>query len=319
MTELVDLNSLALDDLYRALSLGGLSRRLFELMRDEDLGAGTRTLGDVTSQSCLAAGAEHSGGRLTARLIAREGCRVAGLATIDEMARVFGFEIGVRTLVADGREACPGDVLAELEGRADELLVLERSLLNLVSRLCAVATRTGEYVGAIEREAPGSRAKLYDTRKTTPGARILEKYAVRCGGGMCHRVGLWDAMLIKDNHLAGIGVQSLAGFVRDAAAHARRARPVRFVEVEVDSLTQLEALLTLDRGIIDIILLDNMDEATLRAGVAMRDHAKSTVLLEASGGVSLDTIGAIARSGVERISVGALTHGAGSIDLGLDA
>lgn len=330
--DLVDLNTLELPDLYAALTSGGHARRLFELMRDEDLGLGgpSAPARDATSEACFGAGgsrgavtgagsgASGGGGGGRARLVAREDCRVAGLATIAEMAGVFGFAIDVHAVLADGREACAGDTLVEFEGDADGLLVLERSMLNLVSRLCGVATGTAHYVSVIEREAPGARARLYDTRKTTPGMRVLEKYAVRCGGGMCHRVGLWDAVLIKDNHLAGIDAASIGPFVRAASERARRAGPVRFVEVEVDTLEQLEALLELEPGVVDIVLLDNMGVDRLREAVEMRERAGAAILLEASGGVNLDTVGAIARTGVERVSVGALTHGARSVDLGLD-
>jgi nicotinate-nucleotide pyrophosphorylase (carboxylating) len=310
---LPDLNALTLDELYRSLASGGLTRRLFELMRDEDVGAGA-TRGDVTTLACFA-GKDQ---RVVARLVARDPCRVAGLATIAEMTGVFGVAVDVRLRGADGRAAAEGELLAELEGPWDGLLTLERSLLNLCARLSGVATTTARYVAEMQRVAPGSPARLFDTRKTTPGLRILEKYAVRCGGGMCHRIGLHDALLIKDNHLAHVGPGQLAAFVRDAAARARADRPIRFVEVEVDRLEQLDELLALEEGVVDIVLLDNMDEPTLREAVEARDRAGARVELEASGGVTLESVGAFARTGVERISVGALTHGARGVDLALD-
>lgn len=311
--ELPDLNALSLDGLYRALTSGGLARRLFELMRDEDVGEG-RARGDVTSLACFT-GREQ---RVIARLVAREACRVAGLATIAELAEVFGVEVESTLRSADGRAANEGELLAELEGPWSGLLTLERSLLNLCSRLSGVATLTARYVAEIERVAPGSPARLFDTRKTTPGLRVLEKYAVRCGGGMCHRIGLHDALLIKDNHLAHVGPGQLGAFVREAAARARADRAIRFVEVEVDRLEQLDELLALGEGVVDVVLLDNMGEEMLREAVASRDRAGARIELEASGGVNLDTVGGIARTGVERISVGALTHGARAVDLALD-
>jgi nicotinate-nucleotide pyrophosphorylase (carboxylating) len=162
------------------------------------------------------------------------------------------------------------------------------------------------------------RARLYDTRKTTPGLRVLEKYAVRCGGGMCHRIGLFDAVLIKDNHIVGVGLDRLAAVVAEASRRARDEREVSFVEVEVESLAQLERVLGLGPGIVDIVLLDNMGLDDLRRAVAMRDASASKPALEASGGVRLDTVRAIAETGVERISAGTLTHGATWLDVAMD-
>jgi len=169
----------------------------------------------------------------------------------------------------------------------------------------------------------GCAAKLLDTRKTTPGLRVLEKYAVRCGGGFCHRLGLHDAVLIKDNHLAGLTPTEVAARVGEAAERAAKLRAggakINFFEVEVDTLEQFDALLTLPAGKIDFVLLDNMPPAMLAQAVAKRDAAGLPILLEASGGVNLESIGEIAKSGVDRISVGGLTHQAVSIDIGLDA
>jgi nicotinate-nucleotide pyrophosphorylase (carboxylating) len=161
---------------------------------------------------------------------------------------------------------------------------------------------------------------LYDTRKTTPGLRVLEKYAVRCGGGFCHRIGLFDAVLIKDNHLAGVSIAELPTFVARAAERAKGIAPrnTSFVECEVDSLEQLSALLTLPTGTLDIVLLDNMSVGQLKKACAMRDRANPKLELEASGGVNLKSIPAIASTGVDRISVGALTHSAVQLDIGLD-
>jgi nicotinate-nucleotide pyrophosphorylase (carboxylating) len=164
----------------------------------------------------------------------------------------------------------------------------------------------------------GTRASVCDTRKTIPGLRTLQKYATRCGGATLHRIGLFDAVLLKDNHLGAFAAGTLGERVRAASLQARAAGPVAFVECEVDELAQLDELLALERGVLDMILLDNMDPATLAEAVRRRDARAPHILLEASGGVRLDTVRAIAESGVDRISVGAITHSAPAIDLGLD-
>lgn len=324
----VDYNALSLPELYAALSGTGLVRRLLELARDEDLGdtaapwkgrarplgvggGETRTGGgDITTRACIEPSRMAVGG-----LNARSAGVVAGLAAVPELLAVFAPSLRFEGLVNDGDVLSAGTALGRLRGPLDEMLELERTLLNVVGRLCGVATLTARYVAAIGNSSP---ARLYDTRKTTPGMRVLEKYAVRCGGGWSHRLGLHDAMLIKDNHLAGVAVGELASVVKRAVARARAAAAPWFVEVEVDTLGQLAALLALEPGILDIVLLDNMDPATLRRAVEMRNKLKSPVQLEASGGVNLHTIAVIAATGVERISVGALTHSAVSLDIGLD-
>lgn len=316
-----DPNELSLADLYAELSRTGLVRRLLELARDEDLGAGSYAI-DVTS-----AAMPDPRRVTTARLNARQACTVSGLAAVPEVLRVFDAAGSVRftSRATDGDRVAKGACLGELTGPVAAVLAIERTLLNLVSRLSGVATLTRTYVDRIAAEAPGSRAGLYDTRKTTPGLRVLEKYSVRCGGGRSHRLGLHDAVLIKDNHIAGVSDSELAAVVAKMAAAARGgagsgpARELLFVEVEVDTLEQLSRLLTLPAGTIDIVLLDNMPAGMLRDAVAMRDRAGAARLeLEASGGVSLETVGAIAATGVDRISCGALTHQAVSVDLGLD-
>jgi nicotinate-nucleotide pyrophosphorylase (carboxylating) len=301
-----DINSLSLPEAYAALAATGLVTRALELARDEDLGG----LGDITSDSCIS---EVTPG--AASMVARRPGVIAGLATIPELIRVFGAGISCTCAVDDGTAVPAGTVLAELSGPLREILALERTALNLVGRLSGIATLTGSFVAA----AAGTRAGIFDTRKTTPGLRVLEKYAVRCGGGRCHRLGLFDAVLIKDNHLAGVPLASLAEFVRDSAARARtRSRDLLFVEVEVDTLEQLEAVLTLPKGTVDVVLLDNMTPETMRCAVALRDGSTSRPELEGSGGVRLNTVGEIARAGVERISVGALTHSAPALDVAMD-
>lgn len=303
---LADINALPLPALYLALRATGLVRRLLELARDEDLG----DQGDVTS---LVSIAPTQRGR--AELVARSGGVIAGLAVVPELISVFAPDTSWAPAYHDGEEADSGCLLGTLSGPLRQILALERTMLNLIARLSGIATLTAQYVRALPS---GSRANVYDTRKTTPGNRLLEKYAVRCGGGRCHRLGLHDAMLIKDNHIAGIEPARLAGVVQEAATRARAMRPLHFVEVEVDTLEQFEALLTLPTGLVDIILLDNMPPDRLREASARRDAAQPTLELEASGGVTLGTLPLIAATGIDRISVGALTHHAVSRDIALD-
>jgi nicotinate-nucleotide pyrophosphorylase (carboxylating) len=220
--------------------------------------------------------------------------------------------------VSERQEVPAGTCLATLRGNVRDLLTCERVLLNLLGRLMGIATTTRQYADRVA----GTRCRVYDTRKTTPGWRRLEKYAVQCGGGHNHRTGLYDAILIKDNHLA-----QFAGPDRSpatAAAAVRRARDflremggaeIPIVEVEVDSLDQLAAVLA-ERP--DIVLLDNMSVVQLRAGAEMRDQLAAGVELEASGGVTLETLAEIAATGVDRVSIGALTHSARSLDVALD-
>lgn len=285
---------------------------MIELARDEDLPGG-KLSADVTSM--VAVGDEQC----TAVMRARKPGMIAGLAAMDEVVRVFGASVRVEVVKHDGEAMAAGDVLAKLTGPARHVLGIERTALNLVSRLSGVATLTKRYVDA----AAGGMAKVYDTRKTTPGLRMLEKYAVRCGGGCCHRLDLGDAILIKDNHIAGVNAAELGPRVRDLGVEARRRfDTLRFVMVEVDGLEQLQSILHAAADVVDIVLLDNMDAQMLQRAAQMRDEAVKggarRVELEASGGVTLETIGGIARTGVDRISIGALTHHAVSVDIGLD-
>jgi nicotinate-nucleotide pyrophosphorylase (carboxylating) len=219
--------------------------------------------------------------------------------------------VRVEVLVPDGSVLQPGQVVAHLSGPLRALLTGERTALNFLLRLSGVATLTSQYVAQVA----GTRAGVYDTRKTFPGWRLLDKYAVRAGGGRNHRMGLYDQVLIKDNHLAGWqtlpGEHSLPGAVR----RCRELYPQLVVEIEVDTLTQLQQVLPARP---DIVLLDNMSPQQLAEGVALRDRLAPAVELEASGGVSLRTVGAIAQTGVERISVGGLTHSARALDLAFD-
>ncbi len=313
-----DLEDLPPPGLYARLAATGLIRRLLELARDEDLGAAGM---DITAAVMLEPDATT-----TACLVAREPGVVAGLVVIPELLDVFGIAdaMSVEKHASDADRVVPGDTLATLRGSSRAIVTIERTMLNLIARLSGVATRTAEFAARIPADSP---AKLCDTRKTTPGLRVLEKYAVRCGGGSMHRLGLHDAVLVKDNHVASIPLDQLAQRLTDAARRARELRieigdadpaPPAFFEVEVDSLDQLERVLSVEDALIDFVLLDNFSTDQLREGVALRDRLGSKVQLEASGGVTLDTIAGVAQTGVDRISVGSLTHHAVSLDLGLD-
>jgi len=261
----------------------------------EDLGRA----GDLTSQACVEPHAQLSAvfAVRKAGVVAGLSCARLAVAALDPAAR-FHAE------AADGDAIGPGAALARVEANARALLGAERVALNLLGRLSGIATLTAHYVAAVA----GTNARITDTRKTTPGLRALEKYAVRCGGGDNHRFGLDDAILIKDNHVAACG--GVGPALQRARAHVGHL--VR-VEVEVDSLVQLEEALAHDP---DVIMLDNFPLDDLRRAVAL---TAGRAVLEASGGVSLETVRAIAETGVDVISVGALTHSAPVLDIGLDA
>jgi len=238
---------------------------------------------------------------------AREPLVVAGIAFAETAFRELSTALEISTAIADGKSAAAGDVLMSLAGPTSAILTAERVALNFVQRLSGVATAAAQYVNAIR----GTKAEILDTRKTTPGWRAFEKYAVTCGGARNHRIGLFDMVLIKDNHLAALrDVKPNA-----AAAAVLRARmkfPQLKVEVEADTLEQVAQ--AADAGA-DFILLDNMTPAQLRDAVAIIAGRAKT---EASGGVNLQTVRAIAETGVDFISVGAITHSARAVDIGLD-
>lgn len=309
-----DLNTLPLPDLFAELTRDGVALRTIKIARTEDLGEPTM---DVTSESLIAEDAVGQGA-----YVMRTSGVIAGLAALPMARDLFAPDCEIALGANDGDAVTAGATLARLAGPMRQILAMERASLNLLGRLCGIATLTCQYVAEAQRGRPDSPPKVCDTRKTTPGLRAFEKYAVRCGGGWLHRSSLADAMLIKDNHLRalgeGAGVGDVFATLVAPIRAARRAHDLRFVEVEVDTLEQLNGALRLDPELVDIILLDNMPPATLQNAVALRDEKAPTVLLEASGGVSLDTIAAIAATGVDRISVGALTHGATSLDIGLD-
>ena len=272
-----------------------LIRPLIEAALAEDLGRA----GDITGQACIDADA-----RLSVVFAARQDGRIAGLdcarLALAAMDATATFEI----VTPDGADVAPGAILARAEGNARAVLIAERTGLNLLGRLSGIATLTRAYVRLVE----GTGATIVDTRKTTPGLRALEKYAVRCGGGTNHRFGLDDAILIKDNHVVACG--GVGEAVRRARAFAGHLVKV---EVEVDGLDQLEDAL---RHGPDVVMLDNFSLDDLKTAVGL---SKGRAVLEASGGVNLATVRAIAETGVEVISVGALTHSAPVLDIGLDA
>jgi len=280
--------------------------RILELARSEDLGSG-----DVTS-AILPVDL-----RATGRFIARQPMVFCGGALLEPIAIKYDGGIRTRPVVAEGTVVQVGEVLAQWDGPARGILSAERVALNFLQRLSGVATTTREYVEAVA----GTGADIYDTRKTTPSWRELEKYAVRVGGGLNHRKGLYDAVLVKDNHLAIMARAEGQDPLTAAARELERIRPYlpagSFIELEVDTLEQFSRALELP---VDIILLDNMTIEQLAEAVRIRDRAghKGRIELEASGGITLENVRAVAETGVERISVGALTHSAGSVDIGLD-
>jgi nicotinate-nucleotide pyrophosphorylase (carboxylating) len=272
-------------------------RRAVRAALDEDIAAG-----DVTSAAMIE---EESVSR--ARMMAREPLVAAGLELAEIAFRELSSMVEVSRRVKDGALAQANDVLMELVGSTRALLTAERVALNFVQRLSGIATLTAKFVEAVR----GTRAQILDTRKTTPGLRRLEKYAVTCGGGKNHRFGLFDMVLIKDNHLAALAREK-PNAIGAAVQRARRKYPKLKVEVEADSLEQVGQ--ALDAGA-DIILLDNMNVEQLRQAVHLVAGRAQT---EASGGVTLGTVRAIAETGVDLISVGALTHSATAVDVGLD-
>lgn len=260
----------------------------------EDLGLS----GDITTNATIGA---HV--RSDALLVARKPGVVAGIALAEAAFRELDPDCSFEVDIDDGQSIVAGDTVARIGGNARAILTAERVALNFMGRMCGIATLTRRYVEA----TAGTKAKIVDTRKTTPGLRVFEKYAVRCGGGHNHRFGLFDAILIKDNHIvAAGGITEAIKAARDAASHMTK------IEVEVDTLEQLDVVM---REKVDCVLLDNMSPLQLQAAVRT---VAGRCLIEASGGVNLDTVKEIAESGVDLISVGALTHSAPVLDLGLD-
>jgi nicotinate-nucleotide pyrophosphorylase (carboxylating) len=284
---------------------------LIELARDEDLGGD-----DVTSR--LVGDAQAVG---VGTLVQKQVGIVCGLPIVEMICHAYDERLRV--------EQIPGFHLEIIEGRFSDakrtpllrirgpmlpLLSAERVILNFLQHLSGVATQTHRFVKRIE----GTAARIYDTRKTIPGLRLLEKYAVRRGGGFNHRMGLHDGLLIKDNHLHQHAAKELSGWLGGVIAQSRAEAPGRLIEVEVDTLDQLRQVLKVDG--IDVILLDNMDCPAMTEAVALRNAAgrKEQTQFEASGGITLETVRSVAETGVERISVGAITHSAPALDLGMD-
>ncbi len=281
-------------------------RRLLVLARDEDLGAGDVT-GAILPPEVHAVGGFR----------ARQEMIFCGGELLEAIAVSYDGNLRTFTKIPDGEPAAANDTLAQWDGPARSMMAAERVALNFVQRLSGIATMTHRFVRAVE----GTGAEIFDTRKTTPAWRELEKYAVRAGGGRNHRKGLYDAVLIKDNHLAVLARAEGQDPITAAARELQRVRPYlgerAFIELEVEGIHEVELALTLA---VDIVLLDNMSLDDLRRAVKMRDEAglKGRVDLEASGGITLQNVRQVARTGVERISVGALTHSAGAVDISLD-
>jgi nicotinate-nucleotide pyrophosphorylase (carboxylating) len=260
----------------------------------EDLGLA----GDITTDPIVPADAQGE-----AAIVARKPGVVAGLDLAEATFKTLDPGVQFVRVIDDGGKVEAGSTIARIKGHTRALLTGERTALNFFGRLSGIATLTSAYVEAVK----GTKAQIADTRKTTPGLRAFEKFAVRCGGGVNHRFGLYDAVLVKDNHVAAAGgLEAALKLLRPRAGHMVK------VEVEVDTLQQLEEALTFP---IDAVLLDNMDVATLKKAVAL---VNGKVLTEASGGVTLETVGKIAATGVDLISVGALTHSPRSLDSSLE-
>jgi nicotinate-nucleotide pyrophosphorylase (carboxylating) len=253
--------------------------------------------GDITTQAVVPESRPAS-----ARLVAKEHLVVAGLATAARVFKILDAEINFNALLTDGDKAAPGTIIATVHGEAAQLLMGERVALNLLQRMCGIATLTADFVAAVA----GTKARIVDTRKTTPGLRQLEKYAVRVGGGINHRTGLYDGVLIKENHIVA------AGGITEAIRRARAYIPHTLkIEIETETLTQVDEALAAGA---DIIMLDNMSLDEMRTAVT---SIGSKALVEASGGVNLERVRAIAETGVDIISVGALTHSPRAMDISM--
>lgn len=289
-------------DITTALEAAGLDPRLVAEVVDRTLAEDLSWGPDITSEATLPAGASG-----TADVVARRAGCLAGVpvaaAVLHALAAVQDVEVRVEQVAADGDRVEPGDLVLTATGPLRTLLTAERSMLNLLGQLSGVATATAAWADALT----GTGTRVRDTRKTVPGLRVLQKYAVRCGGGVNHRMGLGDAALVKDNHVAASG--SVAAAFRAVRAHA----PEVEVEVECDTVAQVAE--AIEAGA-DLVLLDNMDPDTIRRAVELTRPAG--VRTEASGGLTLDDAAAYGATGVDYISVGALTHSAPVLDLGFD-
>ncbi len=286
---------------------------LIQLARREDMGPDGV---DLTSELLIDENAVGVG-----TLLQKEMGIACGLPLVEMICRVYDERLRVEQIpgfhmeIIEGRMSDARETpLIRIRGPLRSLLAAERVILNFLQHLSGIATQTNRFVRRVE----GTGARIYDTRKTTPGLRALEKYAVRCGGGENLRMGLFDGVLVKDNHIAAVPVKELAAFLNPIISRARAQDAGRLIEVEVDTLEQLREVLKVDG--IDVILLDNMDCPRMASAVELRDKAnrRGRIALEASGGVTLDTVRTIALTGVDRISVGGLTHSVSALDIGLD-
>ena len=279
--------------------------QLIRMAVEEDLGQGDTTSKLFFKDETVA----------KANIVSREEIVVCGMNVVKEILKHYDKKLKLKVLVNDGELAHVGCKIATIEGPLCSMLSAERVMLNFLQRLSGIATTTRKFVRAIQ----GTKTRIYDTRKTTPGWRILEKYAVRCGGGYNHRLGLYDGILIKDNHLAQLG-GNFGPKLRKIVCKARKVKGVKFVAVEVDHVDhQLNHVLKIPG--VDIVLLDNMGQWQLKHAVDMRNEMcdkSKRPLLEASGNITLSSVSAIAQCGIDRIAVGAITHSARAVDIALD-
>lgn len=279
---------------------------LIKLAIAEDLGTG-----DLTSELFY----KDAQKATKAHFISREEIVVCGMDIVREILKQYNEKLKLKVIVKDGQSAHVGKRIATIEGPLCPMLSAERVALNFLQRLSGIATTTRKYVKAVE----GTKAKIYDTRKTTPGWRLLEKYAVCCGGGFNHRLGLYDGILIKDNHLAQLG-RNFYSKLAKIISNARKIKGVKFVAVEVDHVDdQLNHVLKIPG--IDFILLDNMGQWQLKHAVDIKTEMcgkNKKPFLEASGNINLKNVSAIAQCGIDRIAIGAITHSAIAVDIALD-
>ena len=280
-------------------------RQIIQMAIEEDLGQGDMTSELLFKDDTIA----------KSNIISREEIVVCGMDIAKEILKQYDKRLKLKVYVNDGGSAYVGCRLATIDGPLRSTLSSERVMLNFMQRLSGIATTTRKYVRAIQ----GTRAKIYDTRKTMPGWRILEKYAVRCGGGYNHRLGLYDGILIKDNHLAQLG-RNFYPKLKKIIQQAKKVKGAKFIAVEVDHVDdQLNHVLKIPD--IDIVLLDNMGQWQLKHAVDMRNEMcgkNKKPLLEASGNITLSSVSAIAQCGIDRIAIGAITHSARAVDIGLD-
>ncbi|MCP4291834.1 MAG: carboxylating nicotinate-nucleotide diphosphorylase [bacterium] len=272
------------------------TEQLIRMSLMEDLGSG-----DATTSITV-----NDGQVIRAEISAREPGVVAGLPLLDILFEQMNTQVNIETIAPDGTPVQVGDVVAVLEGPAASILTGERILLNFMQNLSGIASLTSLYVAQVK----GTHCKVLDTRKTLPGYRHLAKYAVRCGGGHNHRMGLYDRIMLKDNHWAAAGNR-----VADLVAAGRQQYPKLAIEVEVDTIDQLNQVLKLN---VEWIMLDNFSFSETQQAVQLRNEAQSNSMLESSGNVTLETIGGYSQAGVDAASVGRLTHSIQALDLGLD-